>query len=148
MEMQGEAESYHEGALMVRWRAMKQSEDEMRNAESQVLNRLRRQIPTFQCKPGCQDCCGPIVWTKAERERLISHLAGPATATTCEYILKEGTGRCAVYSERPVLCRLFGASEVPLLRCPHGCKPAKTLSIEETRQIMKLYTAMMMVDEI
>lgn len=30
-------------------------------------------------------------------------------------------GRCTIYSERPAICRLWGASEA--LRCPYGCKP-------------------------
>ncbi|MGQ3066141.1 MAG: YkgJ family cysteine cluster protein, partial [Sphingopyxis sp.] len=36
-----------------------------------------------------------------------------------------GPGGCTVYADRPLVCRLFGAtSGVMDLACPHGCGPA------------------------
>lgn len=35
------------------------------------------------------------------------------------HLLKDG--RCSIYADRPLLCRLFGA--VPKMACPFGCKP-------------------------
>jgi len=108
--------------------------------ELELLEALRAQIPTFQCKPGCQDCCGLIIWSRTEWQRAASHPAGqcigPDTSLSCEYQAHEGERRCAIYSERPILCRLFGASQEKLLKCPHGCKPKQPLTIKETRRIV------------
>lgn len=30
-------------------------------------------------------------------------------------------GRCSVYDDRPMICRLYGTVEV--MRCPYGCVP-------------------------
>ncbi|EPN85735.1 hypothetical protein A234_05432, partial [Pseudomonas syringae pv. actinidiae ICMP 19101] len=31
---------------------------------------LRRQIPSFDCVPGCHDCCGPVTTSSEEMSRL------------------------------------------------------------------------------
>jgi Fe-S-cluster containining protein len=44
-------------------------------------------------------------------------------------------GNCTVYRIRPLVCRLWGAIDHPLMRCPHGCKPDRELTNEEQRSL-------------
>ncbi len=53
----------------------------------------------------------------------------------CPYVIEHGG--CAIYDDRPFLCRLYGT--VPSLTCPHGRAPAKMLSIGEERAFMHSY---------
>lgn len=138
--------------------------------ERRALKRLYSQIPTFKCRPGCSDCCGPVVASKQEQEvapflrswedtmSLIDILktgataqelvAGPLLANamsgcnSCPYVV-QGGGGCAIYDDRPFLCRLFGASEDPWLTCPHGCGPAKKLTLEQTQKLYHQYIKLM-----
>lgn len=83
---------------------------------------LRRHIPAFDCIPGCHDCCGPVTASSEEVARLpIKSNAAHDTALAelnCVYLGKQG---CEVYAERPLICRVFGAT--PKLACPHGKQP-------------------------
>jgi uncharacterized protein len=138
--------------------------------ERRALKKLYSQIPTFKCRPGCSDCCGPVVASKTEREdapflnsfedtmSLVDVLskggsgeelaAGPLLAnlmhgcSSCPYVIENGGG-CAIYSDRPFLCRLFGTSEDEWLTCPHGCGPTKKLSVEQTRKLYHQYIKLM-----
>jgi uncharacterized protein len=138
--------------------------------ERRALRKLYDQIPTFKCLAGCSDCCGPVVGTEQEREQapflhswddtqsLIDVLqkggasqelaAGPLLANImngcngCPYVVENGGG-CAIYSDRPFLCRLFGASEEKWMTCPHGCGPEKKLSVEQTRKLYHQYLKLM-----
>ncbi|MGR5432333.1 YkgJ family cysteine cluster protein, partial [Vibrio astriarenae] len=37
---------------------------------SQRIRFLRQRIPTFECVPGCHDCCGPVTASTEEMSRL------------------------------------------------------------------------------
>jgi len=90
---------------------------------------LYKQIPTFKCRTGCTDCCGPVPVTEWEAERL--GIAGKTLTPTkpgtlaCLFSTEDG---CSVYDKRPYMCRAFGAVDEPRLACPHGCKPKRLLS--------------------
>lgn len=43
--------------------------------------------------------------------------------------------KCTIYSHRPTICRLYGLSEK--LKCPFGCIPTRTLSEQESHQILQ-----------
>jgi hypothetical protein len=135
--------------------------------ERRRLRELYAQIPTFQCIPGCTDCCGPVPSSREERRAspqlmdletvhdILEVLSkGGASAQelavapeitawgksgadclTCAYAL-EGTG-CAIYDDRPFLCRLFGT--VPSMPCPHGRAPAQMLSLSDERRLVRSY---------
>ncbi len=94
---------------------------------------LYAQIPTFACKPGCSDCCGPVPFSAWE----VSQMPEPkrfSTGQGCPHSTPQG---CAIYEQRPLMCRLYGT--VPEMRCPHGCAPDKPLSSAEGRKILKKY---------
>lgn len=44
-------------------------------------------------------------------------------------------GSCAVYEDRPTICRLWGATES--MPCPHGCTPAGALTQEESYALLR-----------
>jgi Fe-S-cluster containining protein len=90
-----------------------------------ALDRLWAEIPDTGCKGLCSDSCGPIGMSEAERDRIerlydirIGH--GQVAASTGQCPALTGAN-CQVYPHRPVVCRLWGASED--LPCPHGCEP-------------------------
>lgn len=114
------------------------------------IDALLGKLPTFKCKEGCYDCCGPVELSRLEYMRCIQ-----ASGRTAEDVrlqmqnnLKQGTylcpllntetGRCTVYEVRPAICRLFGVVRNQLL-CPHGFAPESStlLSDKQARDILK-----------
>jgi uncharacterized protein len=114
--------------------------------ERRELKRLYSRIPTFKCVSGCTDCCGPVPASLEERKHAPELLTPPETTgqivdilqgcSSCPYVIENGGG-CAIYDNRPFLCRLFGT--VPGLPCPHGAGPGKMLSLAEERELMHDY---------
>ena len=49
-----------------------------------------------------------------------------------------GDGGCAVYAERPVICRLFGTTS--RLACPHGRRPEQMLDAHLDGQIQQFFS--------
>lgn len=105
------------------------------------LDDLYRQIPSFDCKPGCSDCCGPVPLAKVEwqRVKLAKRNVG-IDCLTCDYLVD---GKCSVYADRPFLCRLFGATADAKLACHHGCGPAKPLTIKQANTLTAKYMRLM-----
>lgn len=121
--------------------------------ERRELEKLYAQIPKFKCISGCTDCCGPVPASREEirrspqlggyidqLEQLVSDDVRSWCAT-CPYA-RENHG-CAIYNERPLLCRLFGATVDPRLQCVHGCGPERPLSQAVTNQLMLRYLKIM-----
>lgn len=107
----------------------------MSGAERRAIRRLRLLIPTFECVPGCSDCCGPVPFSKWEWSQVRTKKT--ATCLDCPYATPAG---CEIYEDRPILCRLFGAvADEPLLACPHGRGPARPLTADEGRRIATEY---------
>ncbi len=85
-------------------------------------------VPEIHCKGLCGSHCGPIGCSAAELDRMRENGAlpprlrqHPKHGIMCSH-LTDGD-RCAIYENRPMVCRLFGV--VRRLKCPHGCKPAR-----------------------
>jgi len=100
----------------------------------QKIRFLRKQIPSFACKEGCHDCCGPVtassievarlpVKSDAEHEQALAEL-------NCPYLGENG---CEVYEERPLICRLFGTTKN--LPCPNNCAPEQMIAPKIEQQI-------------
>lgn len=97
------------------------------------LDRLYAELPAIECKRLCEECCGPVMMSRIEWERIIAR-CGKAPAPTPEQrqrlecpMLKDGG--CSVYDIRPLICRLWGLVE--RMACPHGCTPERWLTDEE-----------------
>jgi len=122
---------------------------------SQIIRFYRERIPTFECTPGCHDCCGPVTASSEEVARLpvkseAEHMAALAEYS-CPYLGVNGLGEnalgkkgCQVYGERPLICRLFGTT--PRMPCPNGKRPVVMIDLKieqgihrflaETRQVL------------
>lgn len=101
---------------------------------SRKIQFFRDRIPSFACKPGCHDCCGPVTTSSEEMARLpvksqAEHDAALAN-WSCPHLGESG---CQVYGERPLICRLFGTT--PRLPCPHGQRPELMIDPQIEEQI-------------
>lgn len=102
-------------------------------SEKTKLQRLYEAIPSFTCKPGCTACCGPVPFSREEMAAAQKHghdhpVAVAPLTSSCGFAQK---GQCAIYADRPFVCRLFGAVKDPLLACPFGCGPKKSLTAQQ-----------------
>lgn len=105
------------------------------------LARLYAQIPTFECEPGCTDCCGPVPASDTELTRapLLADIVERLErgCLDCPYSLG---GNCSVYADRPFICRLFGtAPEDERLRCPKGRAPTRPLTAAQAAALTNQY---------
>lgn len=117
-------------------------------AKLAAIDLLLDAVPKFECRPGCDDCCGPLMMSRLEAKRirratgvdpmaLLTTLAKSKDpgCLTCPFVHPE-THRCTIYEIRPAVCRVFGSSEHPRLTCPHGCRPERLMTKAETRSLM------------
>lgn len=105
---------------------------------------LYAEIPTFTCKPGCTDCCGPVPFGQWEDDKIGERRREVTDCLTCPYSAADD---CSIYPDRPFMCRLFGAADDPRLTCPHGCGPAVKLTAEHARDLTRRYQRLMKIDQ-
>lgn len=113
------------------------------------LDALYATLPIVECKRKCWNYCGPILIAKIEARRLEEkrglletiktfeaakeiHLPAPEIAEremiglkpdgNLKCVFLNGFGTCTAYSIRPLVCRVWGVVDHPMLRCPNGCK--------------------------
>lgn len=88
-------------------------------------------LPALACQRQCQASCGPIAATPRERDRILRRhhrvLAPDHTGRRCRLLTEAGD--CAVYEDRPMICRLWGLTRA--MACPHGCVPERWLTEDE-----------------
>ena len=108
------------------------------NSTSQKIRFFRQRIPSFECVPGCHDCCGPVTTSTEEISRLPRKSAAVRAAAledlSCPHLAEKG---CTVYLERPLICRLFGTT--PALACPHGKRPDLMIDEQIEQQIHQFF---------
>jgi hypothetical protein len=98
------------------------------------LDELYASIPKTHCRRWCAQCCGPVVFSRLEWERVPESLRRNATSLTCPY--SGEFGKCEIYELRPLLCRLYGVVE--RMSCPHA-SPERTLTKGEENAILEAY---------
>ena len=97
------------------------------------IHLLYERLPHTECAEGCFRCCvNSIQMSDTEREAI----GGYVWEGKCPKL--DEKGRCTVYNDRPLVCRLYGASE--LLPC-EGCRCEKPLSDKETINLLRDYRA-------
>jgi Fe-S-cluster containining protein len=105
---------------------------------SQKIRFFRRHFPSFECEPGCHDCCGPVTASSEEMARLPvpdeSVRAAALAEWSCPHL---GLGGCQVYAERPLVCRLFGTT--PRLTCPRGRHPEAMIDARVEQEIYRYF---------
>lgn len=101
-----------------------------------ALEEIYAEIPRMKsCSGQCATACGPIAMFQGEWER-VKRAKGytprmPRGSLVCPML--SPTGKCTVYTVRPYICRLWGATHE--LQCPEGCEPERWLTIEEAHDI-------------
>jgi hypothetical protein len=104
------------------------------SCNSQKIRDLRWQIPSFECVPGCHDCCGPVTTSSEEMARLPRKTFAEQEAALNELnCVHLGPNGCTVYDERPLICRLFGTTES--LPCPNGRRPEVLIHPRVEKQV-------------
>lgn len=90
-------------------------------------------VPSVGCRGLCVEACGPVGMSNEEEailERRGVEVGFDRETLTCDQLK---FGRCSIYEDRPLVCRLWGA--VPEMRCPFGCEP--TLTTQQGRSLMQ-----------
>ena len=106
----------------------------MNNTER--LQRIREiyvRIPKVNCQGKCQESCGPIAMTRLERKQLPDAIDQISPDLRCPLLTQDG--KCSVYDNRPLVCRLWGV--VKDMPCIFGCTPERILTESEEREILK-----------
>lgn len=104
------------------------------NNNRKIIARLREDIPSFECVPGCHDCCGPVTASSEEMSRLpVKTDAEHAKALSHFDCVHLGPAGCTVYDERPLICRIFGTT--PNMPCPNGRRPDVMVKTEIEQQV-------------
>jgi len=99
-----------------------------------IIEKLREGIPSFECVPGCHDCCGPVTTSSEEMSRLPVKTDAEHEAALGELnCVHLGPNGCTVYAERPLICRLFGTTAS--MPCPNGRRPETMVDSEIENQI-------------
>lgn len=104
------------------------------DSNNQKIDELRQRIPAFTCIVGCHDCCGLVTASSEEMARLPvktdAEHAAALSGLSCPHL---GAHGCEVYSERPLICRLFGTT--PRLLCPNGRRPVYMIDPKTEQEI-------------
>lgn len=90
-----------------------------------ALEALYRKFPDFECAPACGKCCGPVFFSKEERQAVGLKENFPRNPETgmCRFL---GADReCTIYEQRPLICRQFGTHG--RMSCPVGRGPETML---------------------
>jgi Fe-S-cluster containining protein len=105
-------------------------------AMDRALDELYEVIPEIPaCNGWCAESCGPVAMSTGEWNRIkrTGHDTKVRDTMTCP--LLSPTGRCKVYTVRPLICRLWGATKE--MRCPKGCEPTRWISIAEASELFE-----------
>lgn len=103
-----------------------------------ALDLLYGKVPAMSgCTGECARSCGPLPpLGDAEAARILRRMRGLPEAgedSTCSML--NAFGRCDIYADRPMICRLWGATAK--MPCVFGCEPeGGLLSEEEGRDLL------------
>jgi hypothetical protein len=111
------------------------SELEVGSGREGELQAIYASLPRLECRRLCHGSCGPIVMSAIEWDRLTAaHGARECEDDlVCPYLERE-SGLCGAYELRPLVCRLWGATQ--RLQCGFGCLPERLLSDEEVAALV------------
>jgi uncharacterized protein len=102
------------------------------------LEKVYAQVPVIDCRGNCWDTCTRFPVTRAENRRLrretgqeIEPAGRQRQLPPCPLLVNL---RCSAYDIRPLLCRLWGASQI--FPCNYGCVPAAGLLSVKTTYLL------------
>lgn len=122
--------------------------------QDEALEGLYRLVPDIPgCKGLCHNSCTSIEMSARERDRLAENgivltphdvaqrkLTETGTPHRCEAL--DADNRCTIYDKRPMICRLFGTTQVHVgegfgfLNCEFGCAPERPLTENEALELL------------
>jgi hypothetical protein len=96
---------------------------------TEKLERIYAELPDVPCTGQCHTSCSYIGMSEAEYRRIKRETGIEIEMYQSPCPALDFAGRCSIHDLRPLICRLYGATE--RLRCPWGCKPERWLSDSE-----------------
>lgn len=104
------------------------------------LRALYDTLPKLKCKGLCANGCRTrIDMSATEWSRLNILVEAPTWMRRVEGrvcpVLQRGK-HCGAYGVRPMICRLWGLTQNPGLRCHHGCEPERWLTDVEALEFL------------
>ncbi len=101
---------------------------------SRQLQEIYALVPDIECKGMCFTTCHHIAMSSFEGKR-IEREHGPilATDSPCPHLVNT---KCGIYKDRPLICRLWGVVDHPLMTCKYGCKPKKYMTNDQSRALL------------
>lgn len=85
------------------------------------LEALYAKLPQLECKGDCADICKTVLVMSLKERARIEEAHGPVTCDAEGWCSMFENRRCKAHAIRPLICRLWGMTE--LMKCPYGCKP-------------------------
>ncbi len=93
------------------------------------LNEIYQKVPRVKCQGHCAPFCSAIGYESIEKmnieEKHSQFPSGFENPTDNGQTIRCGSlsseNRCTIYDERPMICRLFGATQM-MMQCPVGCE--------------------------
>ena len=113
------------------------SDQEYDGAVLDKIKALYKEIPAFECLKGCTLCCGSPAFSLFEWSQIKDRRT--ASGHACPYSVE---GKCEIYAQRPFICRWFGITDEPMLRCPFGRRPKNPLTGAEAMELMERYISL------
>jgi hypothetical protein len=99
------------------------------------LEAIYAELPAVPCTGQCHSSCSYIGMSEAEYRRIKRETGIEIEMYQSPCPALDFAGRCSIHELRPLICRLYGATE--RLRCPWGCKPERWLSDSEVSVLVK-----------
>lgn len=110
----------------------------MNRKQEKALIALYDRVPSANCKGLCQHECSIIGFSDVEGDFMRKHshcTPTPKEDGFCNQLTADG--KCRIYANRPIICRIWGTADDPRLKCPHGCEPdGGLLPIEEANEML------------
>lgn len=114
-------------------------------ATVRALDAVYAQVPTIECRGDCADTCTRFPTVRPERRRVEAasgiefpeyHEGDRERGPLPPCPLLTWAGQCSVHPIRPLLCRLWGVSE--LFPCNYGCRVdgGHLLGVKETYALL------------
>ena len=111
-----------------------------------VLKKIYSKIPAVDCKGHCAEACANVPALPVENKYLehigiepfddetvvIKKLTESGKSEACKH-LKDG--KCSIYDNRPIICRLYGTTTT--LKCSWGCVPKKYLPNQNAQALIR-----------
>jgi Fe-S-cluster containining protein len=115
--------------------AVRTSKGPLTRAHIAKLEALYAELPDVPCTGQCFNSCSFIGMSEAEHQHIKNETGVAIEMQQAPCPALDFAGRCSIHPLRPLICRLFGASEE--LRCEYGCQPERWLTPEETSELVQ-----------